>query len=186
MAVIAVPATLSYIHLRQQSANGSDVTLGPGRFELTVPRDRFLSVSIFDAAWLTSHSIQALNLPAFSVELLVDRSTRAWPSTWTPSGMDFFTWRALVFPIYCLPFWYFVGLGLESLSGRRKLKWPALLLGTLLWGFFLFLVLGLRFGLSAEDRGDIVYAFWGFYLWVVLFSVFPIAWVRQRRTKLVA
>jgi hypothetical protein len=40
-------------------------------------------------------------------------------------------------------------------------------------GFVLFLVFGLRLGISAEERNGLTYPFWGFGFWVALFSVFP-------------
>ena len=41
-------------------------------------------------------------------------------------------------------------------------------------------MLGLRFGISAEERKGLTYPFWGFGLWVALFSVFPVTWARQK------
>jgi len=114
--ILAVPLTLAYIHLRQVSQHGGPVSFHTQDFQFTIPRDHFFSDSLSGAALLTSHFIQALNLPAFSIELLVDRCTSAWPMTWTPTGMDFMTWRALIFPVYCLPFWYLVGFGFDASS----------------------------------------------------------------------
>jgi hypothetical protein len=77
-------------------------------------------------------------------------------------------WNALSFPFYCLPFWWFVGRGFDVLLSRERLSWPSLPLGTLLCVFFLFLMLGLRLGISAEERKGLSYPFWGFGLWVAL------------------
>jgi hypothetical protein len=125
------------------------------------------------------HFIEAMDLPAFSIDLLISRLSSAWPGTWTPLGMLVDTWNLVSFPFYSLPFWWFCGVGLDALLKRRHLRWPALLIGTFLWGFFLFIVLGLTFGLPAEDHKGMAWAFYGFGFWIALFSTFPATWVRQ-------
>jgi len=179
VALIAIPATLAYVNMRHISRNGSGVTFHSHQYSFTVPRNRFFASSVRSSASLNHKVIEAANLPGFSIELLQSRLSSSWPMSWTPAGMDIFTWRAIIFPFYCLPFWWFVGLGVDALLRRRKLRWPVLLLGTLLCGFFLFLILGLRFGLSAEERDGLVYPFLGFGLWIVLFGIFPMTWVRS-------
>jgi hypothetical protein len=70
-----------------------------------------------------------------------------------------------------------------ALLSRERLRRPTLLLETPLCGFILFLVLGLRLGISAEERNGLTYPFWGFGFWVALFSVFPVTWVRHRKVS---
>lgn len=177
--LVAVPTTLSYISLLQSAQHAAVVTIQKGGFVATVPREHLFRFAVISATFRFAHVIEAINLPAFSIDLLISRFSSSWPATWMPSGMPFESWRAITYPFYCLPFWWFTGLGLDALLKRRRLRWPVLLLGTLLCSFFLFLLLGLRFGLSAEDRAEMTYPFWGFGLWVVLLGIFPATWLRQ-------
>ena len=89
-------------------------------------------------------------------------------------------------PFFCLPAWFFVGCGIDALLGWRRLHWAALATGTLLCVLFLVLFLGLRFGISTEERGEVVFPLWGMSLWALLFASIPAAWIRQWRTRDVA
>jgi hypothetical protein len=180
VSLVAVPTTLSYISLLQSAHHVSVVTIQKGGFVTTVPHEHLFRFAAASATFRFAHFIEAINLPAFSIDLLISRFSSSWPSTWMPSGIPFESWRAIAYPFYCLPFWWFTGLGLDALLKRRHLHWPVLLLGTLLCSFFLFLFLGLRFGLSAEEREGMTYPFWGFGLWVVLLGIFPATWLRQK------
>lgn len=178
VALIGIQCAEVYYNLHTRGVGGF-VRLGPS---YRMPANAILGESLRFSLASLSHIIQALHIPAFSVEVIVDHLTGAWPSTATPHGLDFLTWRALIFPIYCLPFWWFAGLGFDALTGRRSRRWPVLLSGAVLSGFCVFLFLGLRFALSAEEREGIVYPLWGFALWAALFAVFPAAWIRAFRT----
>ena len=178
--LIAVPITLVYVRLHQEADGGGTIHLQWGRFSRVVSRKQFLTFATEMATSSKAHLIEAVNLPAFAVGILVSRVSSSWPMSWTPQGLLPEQWNALSFPFYCLPFWWFVGRGFDALLSRERLRWPSLLLGTLLCGFFLFLMLGLRFGISAEERKGLTYPFWGFGLWVALFSVFPVTWARQK------
>jgi hypothetical protein len=181
--LIAVPLTLSYVGHRATSKNASS---RPASEELKYLSDGKISqitVTVDDSliyrATRFSHAIQNINLPALTVDLLIDRFSSSWPDSWTPFGLYFETWRAIIYPIYCLPFWWFAGLGIDAVRGRRHLRWSVLLLGTLLCGFFLFIACGLIFGLPAEDHRDMGWVFYRFGLWVTLLATFPTAWVRR-------
>ena len=170
--IIAIAATMAYVNLKHPLRDRPDEIV----FN---PHGHFLRFSISMAAEFTSDTIQAINTPAFSIELAIDRSAKTWPTGWTPFGLDFRQWRALIFPVYCLPFWWFAGLGLDALSGSRKLRWWVLLAGSLLWVFIVFLLCGLCFGLPASERHDMVFPYWGFAIWVALLVVFPLTWIKQ-------
>ncbi len=179
VVLIAVPATLFCFKLWHDARNAAAIRTQLGRFTLTVPREQSLIFAAAMVSFPKAHLIEAVNLPAFAMNLLISRFSRSWPGTWTPGGLLPEEWNAISFPFYCLPFWWFVGIGFDAFLSRQRLKWATLLLGTLLCGFFLFLVLGLRFALSAEEREGLTYPFWGFGLWVALFAIFPAAWIHQ-------
>jgi len=130
--------------------------------------------------------ITALNIPGVAVELLIDLPL-TFPESWHPAHLDLFEWRALVFPFYCLPFWWFAGLGIDGLLRKRILRWFALMPGTLLAAFFLTGALAGIFGTTAADRGDSKYdaMMCGVLLWTLLFAGFPASWIRNRRFRVV-
>jgi len=181
IAALGAITTLRYVELRRISLHdrgvGHDV-------DARIPRQHFLIVSFISAASAASRPIQALSLPAMAIEAVVDGVTRTWPDSWrpaafgpTPSGL--FTWRGLIFPIYGLPFWWFAGLGIDGLSERRRNPWPVLLLGTIFFGLFLFVGVGLAVAGEGRDNRDMSFAFYGLALWVSLFATFPVTWVRR-------
>jgi hypothetical protein len=179
VVLIAVPTTLIYLKLRHNAHNASAIRMEVGRFTRTVPRGHFLIFAAEIASTSKAHLIEAVNLPGFAIDVMISRFSDSWPGSWTPSGLLPEQWNAISFPFYCLPFWWFAGTGFDAVFSRVRLKWTSLVLGTFLCSFFLFLVIGLRFGLSAEERKGLTYPFWGFGLWVALFAIFPIASIRQ-------
>lgn len=184
--VIAVPATMAYINVRSASRNGSDVIVRSRQFQARISYEHFLRRSVQAGADLTSHAIQALNIPGFMIQIPMDRCTTAWPSDWVPAGWDFTEWRAIILPLCCIPFWWFAGVGVDGLTTRRRLALGTLLLGSALWASMAVFEVGLWL-VAGEDRGEGAYVFWGLGLWFILFSAFPITWVKRgltwRRTK---
>jgi hypothetical protein len=178
IAIIAIPATLVFLNLRTMYQRNLSVDSIQNTYSLRFPRNQFLVRSVTAAAIRSGHTIEALDTPAFSIQLLFDRFSPSWPMEWTPIGLDFFAWRAVIFPIYCLPFWWFVGLGVDGLLKRRLLGWPVYLLGTFLCIGFIVLTIGLTFGVPREDHQGFEIYLCGFALWVILFGVFPAGWIR--------
>jgi hypothetical protein len=177
--IIAVPATMAYINLKSASRHGSDVMIRSHKLRFRISHESFARASILGSAEITSHSVQAFNMPGFLLDLAVDRCSKSWPNEWTPRGLDFAQWRALSFPIFCLPFWWIAGSGLDGSLKRSRLSWLALLLGFSLWVAFLVTGLGLWFAARHDNPENIIFPFWGFGLWFVLLAAFPIAWMRQ-------
>lgn len=130
--------------------------------------------------------IAALNLPGFVIDLLISLPF-TFPAGWYPAGIDFFEWRSIVYPFYCLPFWWFAGMGIDGLLRQRRLRWFALLPGTLFAGFFFVLAIYGMFGETADDKRDSKFAalLLGALLWSLLFAAFPVSWIRNRRFKVV-
>jgi hypothetical protein len=182
LVLVAVPATIGYLRLLAMAHGASAVHLQAGQFSTSVPRDGFLWFSIRGIGIQRSDSISALNMPGLFGELLISLPT-SWPASWHPAGWDIKSWRTLVMPFFCLPAWFFVGRGIDALLGWRRLHWGTLLAGTLLCVLFLVLFLGLRFGLSSDERCEVVFPLWGMFLWAFLFAVVPAAWIRQWRTR---
>ena len=180
LVLVAVPVTLSYITLLEES-RGAPVRVGiTAEIFQQYSRNQYLQLAVANSTASSAHFIEAVNFPAFSGMALVDGLTRRWPNNWAPEAMSFEEWNAVTFPFYSLPFWWLVGLGLDALLTRRRLRWPSLLLGTLLCGLSIFLLVGLSFTRPADGESN-AFVLCGLSLWSVLFATFPATWIRQRR-----
>jgi hypothetical protein len=180
--ILAVPAALVYLNL-ENIAHGTGVAhIEFGQFSQTIPRENFVSYATQTSSFESSGVLSALNMPGFFGELLVSLPT-TWPESWHPSGISLMSWRAVVFPIFSVPAWLLVGCGIDTLLGWRKLHWSVLLLGTLLCLLFAILFAGLEFGVSASERGEVVFPLWGLGLWSVLFATLPAVWIRRWRDR---
>jgi len=179
--IIAVPATMAYVNLKLASSHGSDVILRYHKLQVRVSHERFLRDSILSSAEVTSHAIQAINISGFITEVGVDRCIKTWPKAWSPSGLDLMQWWAFSFPIACLPFWWFAGMGIDSLLGNRRLHWLLLLLGTTLFMCLAVIEISLLFRSPYAVKPDPVPVSWlcGIGMWSVLLGAFPVAWIRR-------
>ena len=63
-------------------------------------------------------SIVALNIPAGIVQLpySVNRPDR---KQWSPPGMNDLVWRAVSWPLVCLPFWWIAGRAIDALGALK-------------------------------------------------------------------
>jgi hypothetical protein len=111
-------------------------------------------------------------------EMLISLPT-TWPQSWHPVNVPLFAFRSFVLPFFSLPAWWFVGSGVDNLLGWRQPRWWTLLIGTLLFAGFLVILIGLRFGTSAEDRLDDSWIVLGFGFWTLAFASFPAVWARR-------
>lgn len=166
----------------EAAAHGSHVAhLSRGRLEMTVRRDDFIAKSLDLAAFGAEQNIRAIYFPGYFLALL------CWPH-------DFFyahdrrfaydTYQEIVGPWLCLWFYWLVGACWESIGGKRLIEWGYLLAGTSLSVVSLALAALLKFGLSAEERGEGLGPLIGLVLWSGLFALAPVAWILQRRRKL--
>ena len=173
--LVALPVTFIYTRmLRQTDASGAYHSSF-----VNVPRQELFPFATRLALIKQGEFVESLNRPADFVSLLIARLSPSWPSMWTPAHFSPREWNAIASPFYCLPFWWFAGLGIDALRRHRHPRWPTLLLGTLLCGCMLFLFLGMTFALSPAEKGGI--ALWGFLFWSLLLAVFPLAWIKARR-----
>jgi hypothetical protein len=176
--LVFVPITTTALHL-YQAADGSDqVHLHDGQFDLTIPRDQIVLWAIRIATVRAAHTIKAINLPGTIFDVLISLPT-SWPSTWHPQALLLETWDALVYPFYCLPFWWLVGCGLDGIFRKERLHWSLFLIGTLLSVLCLVVALGIRFGQPARERFDLAWVIWGLAAWTIAFATLPIAWIMQ-------
>ncbi len=177
--MVLVPATLAYLDLRSRFAPDEPVMIG----SITAPYDAARRIAFQNPAMQASHEISALNMPAFFVEVLISLPT-SWPETWKPHGMIPDVWRGFAFPFFALPAWWFVGRGFDALLLRKKPGRTATVIASILCIGFIVLFCGLGFALSPSERSEDTWPLWGLALWTVLFSAFPAAWIRSRRSRI--
>lgn len=60
------------------------------------------------------------------------------------------------------------------------MRWPPALTGTLLFIAFIVLFCGLRFEVPPDERVGESWVLWGIALWILLFGIFPLAWLLRR------
>lgn len=180
VCLVAVPVTLTYVQLVQTAHGAPSARVTLAHVILAVPRSDFLSFAA-SSSLPFEHVLKIAGLPGLALDLLTSRFASTWPDNFAPDGMDTDAWQAISYPIYALPFWCFVGFGLERLLSRRRLNWPALLLGTSLCAFCLLMAVMSPFEQDPDPgAGSYLVAF---SLWVVLFGIFPAAWVLQRKRR---
>ncbi|NUQ29645.1 MAG: hypothetical protein HOQ35_14185 [Acidobacteriaceae bacterium] len=122
----------------------------------------------------------SLDFPGVIGEILISLPT-TWPATYHPSHLMMDTWRDLTYPIFSLPFWWFAGTGWDTLFYRRRIRWPFLLLGTLLSVLFIVAYFGLKSAMDPSEQEGMGFHLWAVMLWGFLFLSMPIAWFRQWR-----
>ena len=178
-----VPAQIGLIWIQLQLAarHSTDGTVRLRNFSM--PRDSILSFAVMSVGMRQGDTVTALNMPGLFGEVLISLPT-TWPELWHPSFVPPEGWRSFCFPFFCLPAWWFIGRGLESLLGWRRPHWGTLLCGTILCTAFLVGLLGLTFGESAAERAnEKQFMLYGVAFWTLAFGVFPAAWIHRWLTR---
>ncbi|HTW46509.1 MAG TPA: hypothetical protein VMD92_01100 [Acidobacteriaceae bacterium] len=130
--------------------------------------------------------IYYLNVPAMLVEIGISLPT-SWPESYRPAwawpiGLDGF--RALTWPIWALPFWFFAGRGIDSFTGRGQISAiEAFFMGLL--GFAV-AFLGLGIVLSEPSSLHPGYEAWmaaPAAMWSAFGVVCQMAWWLQRKNR---
>lgn len=178
VVLVPTPTAFAYFRLLQLSHGAAAVRLAVGNFTVILPRHRFLIFSVEGVGLREWPVIESVYIPGMLGEILTSLPI-SWPESWIPAGLTFHAWRALSWPFFSLPAWWFAGRGLDALLGWRRLRWGTLLTGTLLSAAFLLLLVGMCFCLSASDRAGTAFIDCGFGLWTLLFAAFPAAWLRR-------
>jgi hypothetical protein len=182
VAVVAVPLTPLYLQLREEAKTAKDSTVNEGDFQYTVPREKYVAFHLNEQMKGREPWMSELDLPGMVGEIVTSLPT-SWPQSWHPEGVELETWRLLTWTFYSLPFWWFAGVGVDAMLGRRRTHWAGLLLGTLLAVWFVVMTCGMAVVERAESSDGANVA-WGAGLWAVLFLPMPVAWVlRWRRTR---
>ena len=182
--LIPIPAARIYYRLSQVTGNSGNASVRLGQFQVRPLRNRLAILVIGPLAARHFHSVFAANLPGEFGELLISLPT---PShlAWHPTALPMDSWLPLIVPFSCLPAWWLVGLGIDGLSGRRRLHRNTILIGSALFVLFLFFLLVFLVGLiqsTATERVDLDWLFPGLLFWTIAFGVLPVNWWRQRQS----
>jgi len=178
--VIALPAVQTYRALRAIGAQGKNAAVSVGTFHATILAENFWPFAVNEAVVTHSHALTAIAMPGALVEMPLTIALTN-PSLWYPKQMDEWTWSLLEAPLYCLPAWWLVGLGMDGLLGRRRVRWPLLLLGSVAWATFAFMLCEYLLGWLLPGRAVEGWVVAGFGLWIALFSVLPAVWILRGR-----
>jgi hypothetical protein len=178
VVLVFVPITITAMHFYEASHGSDEVHIHSGQFDMSFQRSQIVPWAIRLGTAPAAHTIKAINLPGTIFDILVSLPT-SWPSMWHPQALLPETWDALVYPFYCLPFWWLVGCGLDGLLRKERLHWSLLLTGTLLSLTCLVLTVGFRLCMSVSERIDADWFIRGFAGWTIAFAVLPIAWILQ-------
>jgi hypothetical protein len=180
VVLVFVPITLTSLHLYEASKGSDQVHIHTGQFDMTLPRDQIVPATIRIVTVANAHTMMAINLPAVLLQALISLpSHTSPPSSWHPQALLLDTWRALVFPFFCLPFWWLVGCGLDGIVNKEHLHWSLLLIGTLLSGLCLAGHFHLDPNALRPAQDGSYWIFIGLTGWTIAFAVLPIAWTMQ-------
>jgi hypothetical protein len=138
----------------------------------------------------TLQAVSAFNLPGGMIQLLIDVA-RLDKQNPTPPGMDVFFWRAATWPVINMVFWWIAGRATEALVSipyrqlKPRISWAEAIIGFLFIAGGVFLLLGMLFGTTAEERADgaLLRAGAGGGLWAFLGALSVIARFRQWRLR---
>lgn len=180
VCLVVLPATLDYLAEQQNAIRAEQLSIDQDHPTTAPSRIQIIHnvLSLVDDS--SADIINGIMLPANAIELPIDRALPSWPDTWHPPGFSVFSWRAITFPIYCLPFWWLAGYGVDALLKRRQPRWPSLLAGTFLCVLFALLAIGGCLAPSPYSTPAVnIPVIIGGVLWTVLFATFPTTWLRK-------
>lgn len=177
--VILIPTLLLFDPLHHSSPAAEPIRVPVGSFAVFMAQSHTLWWSFQMIASLRAPLVNGINLPGFVLNslasLLLFGSAR-----WHPAAMAPETLRVITTLILCLPAWWFVGRGVEAITGSRKVRWQTLVIGAVLCIFFLTLALGFTFGESPQEQAETTVPIWSFFFWAAAFAIPTIAWCVQK------
>ena len=177
--IVAVPAVQMDRALRAAGAEGKKAGVVVGTFRGTVLPENFAAFAVNSAVVTHSHAITAMEMPGALVQMPMAVALTN-PELWYPQQLDQGTGSWLAMPLYCLPAWWLVGLGVEALLGR-KVRWMLLAVGSVACGLFGVLLVGYLAGWTVPGRVVEGWVMAGLGMWMGLFAMLPVGWVAGRK-----
>jgi hypothetical protein len=184
VTAVLVPTTVIFLQMKSRANGAGSLTIRTATIEATIPPDDFFPFALHGATIRTAKAVAGINVPGLFIEAGLS-SVTSWPHRLYPSRYLLESWRALVFPIYALPAWWYAGRGIDGFVGRVRLRVVETIVSTLVSLAFIGLGVGLQFGLSQSERdADLIWFTCGLIFWGALIAIEPAGWLRQRRKAL--
>ena len=166
-ALVLLPTLFMYGQLYVLRARG-DASLGSGLFEFSL-------ATVCERKFYT---IVNLNLPGalIGAPLTVPAASylRRHPRVFSAQ-----TWLTVTLPFFCIPAWWFIGLGTDAALARKRLHWGLYAIGSILCCGCIALLIGILTSPPA-DKTDLLPFMPGAIFWAVAFGLFPLNWLLQR------
>lgn len=178
--LVLIPTLVIYgrLYSFQKHENASTRS---GQFESILPRDRWLEFSLATVCERRFHTIVNLNLPGALIGAPLSVPAASYLRT-HPSGFSVQTWHTVTMPFFCLPAWWFVGLGMEGALTRTRLHWALRSVGLIFCCACVAVVIGILTSPPA-DRRELVPFMPGAIFWAVAFGSFPLNWILTARPR---
>lgn len=166
-ALVLLPALFIYGQLYVFQARGN-ASLGSGQFEFslaTVCERRF-------------YTIANLNLPGVLVGAPLSVPIASYLRS-HPRVFSVRTWHTVTLPFFCIPGWWFLGLGMDTVLRRKHVRWRLHAIGSILCCVCIAVLIGILTSPPA-DKIDLQPFMPGAIFWAVAFGLFPSNWLLQR------
>lgn len=166
-AIVVLPTLFMYGQLCLALPRGN-ASLRSGQLE-------FLLASVCEHRFYT---IANLNLPGVLVGAPLSVPAAAYLRG-HPRMFSVRTWHSVTMPFFCIPAWWFLGLGMDAALARKRLHWGLHAIGSILSCVCIATLIGILTSLPA-DKTDLLPFMPGAILWAVAFGLFPLNWLCQR------
>jgi len=180
--MVPASALLDYAWLKQASRGTGEITIGHDDVRFTIPTRGLFRVALERAGGRAEPIISVIETPGIFLGSAVSAIVARTPN-WSPPYLTSSTWRTLIYPFFALPAWYFVGLGIDALAGRRGISKAGMVTSLILAIGSAAIAAGFRFGMSASERQGqdrLNWAIEGLALWTILFAIPFVAWLRHK------
>jgi hypothetical protein len=177
-------AAFAFTPVALQVIQSQDLSIGPKEavnvdYTFNVRRDDLYTIPLTEKKVSRSHTIGTIGLPATIVETVISAPS-VFASSWHSADFHLDSLRTFAYPLVCLPVWWFVGRGADGLFGKRRIGLPSKATGTVIMLLFVVIVIGLRSASHGNDpNGDFNWIFRALGIWILMFAVFPLVWLKQ-------
>ena len=178
--IVLVPTILAYFHFKHIGNTLEEFSIGPN---LVVQPQNLFTFAFQMTAWTVEKTIIVMNAPACFFDPVVSLAVSG-RTNWYPESLGHSAWRVLTFPFFALPAWFYVGSGIDALAGKKRVSKGGMIFGFVMAAVSIVIAGGAWFGLSAAERQGQELLPWfvsGFAVWAILFTLSPLAWLKQRK-----
>jgi hypothetical protein len=150
---------------------------------MTVPADRLFGFVMERAALRAEAVITILNAPALFIDALLSIFIPRLSDWMSASLLLTWTRHSILYPLYAVIAWVYVGRAFDSLLHRREVRTVnavlSLILALLVFGSAILLLFGLSTG-ELQGEGRFYWIISGLALWTVLFSIPFTIWLFRK------